>query len=414
MPASLEQLRVLDMSRILAGPWASQLLADLGADVIKVERPGKGDDTRSWGPPYLRDPRGVDTTESAYYLCANRGKRSICVDISSAEGQELIRGLIPKVDVLIENYKVGGLKRYGLDYDSLKERNPGLIYCSITGFGQTGPYADQPGYDYLIQAMGGLMSITGERDDLPGGGPQKAGVAVADITTGLYATVAILAALIERRNSGKGDYIDLSLLDVQAAVLANQAMNYLTTGAVPRRQGNGHPNIVPYQSFATADAHIVLAVGNDAQFSRLCELLGQPQLAGDPRYASNRERVRNKAALLPILEQAFKTRSAREWLRELRSRRIPCGPINTIDKVFDDRQIRHRGMLRRMSHRLAGEFDTVASPIRFARAAHHSEQAPPLLGEHTDAVLDELLGLERERIDGLRQLGVIQSWGEEE
>ncbi len=408
MPGSLDQLRVLDMSRILAGPWASQTLADMGADVIKVERPGQGDDTRSWGPPWLRDQQGNDTPESAYFLCANRGKRSICVDISQPDGQELIRQFIPRVDVLIENYKVGGLKKYGLDYESLRELNPGLIYCSITGFGQTGPYADQPGYDFLIQAMGGLMSITGERDGRPGGGPQKAGVALADITTGLYATIAILTALVNRQHTGEGEHIDLALLDVQAAVLANQAMNYLTTGEIPRRQGNGHPNIVPYQGFATADGHIILAVGNDRQFARLCRLIGQSGLATDSRYSSNRERVQNKDTLLPVLERALARKPSAKWLALFRKEHIPCGPINTIDKVFADPQVRHRGMLKRLVHPLAGSISLVANPIRSSRSEHTNDRPPPLLGEHTDEILATVLGLDEARIRDLRDKDVVQ------
>ena len=408
MPDSLGQIRVLDMSRILAGPWASQTLADMGADVIKVERPGKGDDTRSWGPPYVRDRDGNNTSESAYFLCANRGKRSICVDISRQEGQELIRQFIPQTDVIIENYKVGGLKKYGLDYDALRELNPGLIYCSITGFGQTGPYADQPGYDFLIQAMGGLMSITGEKDGLPGGGPQKAGVALADITTGLYASIAILAALVNRQQTGQGDHIDLSLLDVQAAVLANQAMNYLTTGVVPQRQGNGHPNIVPYQGFATADGHIILAIGNDEQFARLCKVIGQPELATDPRYSSNRERVSHRDTLVPILEQALYRKTAAEWLARFRTEQIPSGPINSIDKVFADPQIRHRGMQKQLAHPLAGSVEVVASPIRFSHSRSTSHRAPPLLGEHTDEVMTRVLGMDEGRIRDLHRRGVIQ------
>lgn len=408
MNTALSHLRILDMSRILAGPWASQILADMGAEVIKIERPGKGDDTRSWGPPYAKDLEGQDTSESAYYLSANRGKKSVTVDITQEAGQKIIRQLARESDVVLENFKVGSLKKYGLDYESLIKVNPQLIYCSITGFGQTGPYANRPGYDFVIQGMGGLMSITGQPDDVPGGGPQKVGVALADITTGLYAAIAILAALVNRDKTGEGQYIDLALLDVQAAVLANQAMNYLTTGQAPGRLGNEHPNIVPYQSFATANGHIILAIGNDVQFMRLCNLVNHPELADDSRYATNGDRVRNRAKLIPIIEKIMKQRSSEEWLQKLDEDDIPCGPINTIDKVFANEQIQHRGMQFKMSHPVAKKISMVANPIQFSKTPNKYDKPPPLLGEHTDEVLAELLELNEIEIEALKNRGVVQ------
>ncbi len=396
------------MSRILAGPWASQILADMGAEVIKIEKPGKGDDTRSWGPPYAKVLEGQDTSESAYYLSANRGKKSVTVDITQAAGQEIIRQLALESDVILENFKVGGLKKYGLDYESLIKVNPRLIYCSITGFGQTGPYANRPGYDFVIQGMGGLMSVTGQPDDVPGGGPQKVGVALADIMTGLYAAIAILAALVNRDKTGEGQYIDLALLDVQAAVLANQAMNYLTTGQAPSRLGNKHPNIVPYQSFATANGHIILAVGNDDQFRRFCELVNNPDLADARRFTTNKQRVQNRASLIPIIEKIMKQRSSEEWLQKLDKENIPCGPINTIDKVFANEQIQHRGMQFEISHPLAKNISMVANPIQFSKTPNKYDMPPPLLGEHTDEVLTDLLGLDAAELDVLKNVGVIQ------
>jgi crotonobetainyl-CoA:carnitine CoA-transferase CaiB-like acyl-CoA transferase len=380
----------------------------MGAEVIKIERPGKGDDTRSWGPPYAKDLEGQDTSESAYYLSANRGKKSITVDITQAAGQKIIRQLARESDVVLENFKVGGLKKYGLDYESLTKVNPRLIYCSITGFGQTGPYANRPGYDFVIQGMGGLMSITGQPDDVPGGGPQKVGVALADITTGLYAAIAILAALVNRDKTGEGQYIDLALLDVQAAVLANQAMNYLTTGQAPSRLGNKHPNIVPYQSFATANGHIILAVGNDDQFRRFCELVNNPDLADDPRFTTNKQRVQNRASLIPIIEKIMKQRSSEEWLQKLDDENIPCGPINTIDKVFANEQIQHRGMQFEISHPLAKNISMVANPIQFSKTPNKYDKPPPLLGEHTDEILTEVLELDVAELDALKNRGVIQ------
>jgi crotonobetainyl-CoA:carnitine CoA-transferase CaiB-like acyl-CoA transferase len=397
----------LDLSRVLAGPWAGQTLADLGAEVIKVERPGRGDDTRHWGPPYLRNEAGEDTSESAYFCSANRGKKSVAIDMAQSEGQALVRELAGRCDVLLENFKAGGLARYGLDYDSLKELNPRLIYCSITGFGHTGPYRQRPGYDFMIQAMGGLMSITGAPEGQPGGGPQKVGVALADIITGLYATIAVLAALSAREHTGRGQHIDMALLDCQVAVLANQAMNYLASGAAPVRLGNAHPNIVPYQAFAGADGHFILAVGNDDQFRRLCELLGQPELGADPRFVSNAARVHNRDALVPALEACFQARNCVDWLADLEQRGIPCGPINSIDQVFQDPQVLERGMRLELPHSVAGSVSLVGSPIKLSETPVAPELPPPLLGEHTGQVLAGLLGLSEQEIARYREAGVI-------
>ena len=354
MAGPLTGYRVLDMSRVLAGPWAGQLLADLGADVIKVERPKVGDDTRHWGPPYLKDTAGNDTEDAAYFFSANRGKRSLTVDITQPEGQDIIRKLAAKVDVLIENYKVGGLAKYGLDYSSLEKVNPKLVYCSITGFGQTGPYAQRPGYDFLIQGMAGLMSVTGEPDSQNGGSPTKVGVAVTDIFTGLYAANAIQGALLERHHSGMGQYIDLALLDVQAAVMANQASNYLIGGQVPGRLGNAHPNIVPYQAFATADSHIIITVGNDQQFMRFCQVIEQPQWVDDQRYATNTARVNNRVTLCGQITKYLRQQTSQYWLSKFEDHAVPCGPINTIDQVFDDPQIQSRNMVLTMQDHARG------------------------------------------------------------
>lgn len=407
MTGALSHLRVLDLSRVLAGPWASQILADLGAEVIKVEQPGQGDDTRAWGPPYLKDPDGRDTTESAYFLSTNRGKKSVTIDITRAAGQALIRQLAAQADILLENFKVGGLAKYGLDYESLKAINPRLIYCSITGFGQTGPYKDRPGYDFMIQGMGGLMSVTGEQDDLPGGGPQKVGVALADVLTGLYATVAVLAALAHRDQSGVGQSIDLALFDVQLACLANQASNYLISGVPPRRLGNAHPNIVPYQVFATADGYIILAVGNDRQFARFCELAGRPELATDERFATNAVRVHNRETLAPIVQDLMIQRGSQAWLDALEQAGIPCGPINALDQVFADPQIQHRGMRVELPHPLAGVVPLTASPLRLSATPVRYQGPPPTLGQHTDEVLGERLGLNAADIDALRTEGIV-------
>ena len=403
----LQGYRVLDMSRILAGPWASQTLADLGAQVIKIERPNKGDDTRHWGPPYLPDKSGNDTADAAYFMAANRGKHSVTVDLTTPAGQAVIRDLAKVSDVVIENYKVDGLKKYGLDYASLKPINPKLVYCSITGFGQTGPYKHRAGYDFMIQGMGGLMSITGEQDALPGGGPQKAGVAVADIFTGLYAANAIQAALLERVRSGEGQHIDLALFDVQAAVLANQATNYLIGGMVPQRLGNAHPNIVPYQAFSTADGFIILAVGNDSQFKAFCAAAGVPELAEDKRFASNALRVNNRDVLCDRITQLMNTQSSACWLEELEQASVPCGPINSIAQVFNDPQLLHRGMRLTVQHPTAGEVDLAGSPMRFSRSPAQATKAPPLLGEDTDFILTEVLGYDASKLQALRQQGCI-------
>ncbi len=403
MNGPLDGVRVLELSRILAGPWAGQLLADFGAEVIKVERPGTGDDTRGWGPPWLRDDAGRETVESAYFLAANRGKRSVAIDLADPRGQQLVRELACKSDVLIENFRVGGLVRYGLDWASLAERHPGLIYCSITGFGQDGPRAQQAGYDAAIQAMGGLMSITGE----PDGGPQKTGVAVADLMAGMYAANAIQAALIHRDKSGKGQYIDLSLLDTQVAMLANQAANYLVGGQVPGRQGTAHPNIVPYQAFACVDGHLMLAVGNDAQFARFARLAGHPEWAVDERFRRNRDRVAHRQAMIGAIEPVMAGRTVSDWLVVLAAEGIPASPINALDAVFDDPQVRHRQMVRAMDHPLRAGLPGVANPLRFSATPVEYRRAPPLLGADTRAVLNESLGLDDEHIAALEHAGVV-------
>lgn len=389
--SALSGLRVLDLSRVLAGPWAGQMLADLGADVVKVERPGAGDDTRAWGPPYLRDADGRDTSEAAYFLSANRNKRSITIDFTQPEGQQRVRELVQRADVLIENFKVGGLAAYGLDYQSLQALNPRLIYCSVTGFGQQGPYAKRAGYDFMIQAMGGLMSITGKADGEDGAGPVKVGVALTDILTGLYASNAILAALAERERSGQGQYIDLALLDVQIACLGNQALNYLTTGVPPRRLGNAHPNIVPYQDFPTADGDFILTVGNDGQFRKFCEVAGHPEWATDPRFVSNAARVASRAELIPLIRQVTVFRTTAEWIAALEQAGVPCGPINDLAQVFADPQVQARGTRIRMAHPLAGEVDLVANPIRLSRTPVDYRRPPPLLGEHNSEVFADWL-----------------------
>jgi crotonobetainyl-CoA:carnitine CoA-transferase CaiB-like acyl-CoA transferase len=403
----LSGVRVLDMSRVLAGPWTGQLLADLGAEVIKVERPGVGDDTRGWGPPFLRDRAGRETRESAYYLSANRGKRSITLDISRPAGQAIARELAERSDVLLENYKVGDLARYGLGYEALRACNPRLIYCSITGFGQSGPYRGRAGYDFMIQGMGGFMSITGERDEEPGGGPQKAGVAIADLMTGMYAAVGILAALNERHASGLGQYIDMALLDTQVAWLANQNMNYLIGGEPPRRMGNAHPNVVPYQTFPTRDGDLILAIGNDAQFARFCEAAGVPELAGDARFGNNSARIANREACVSAIAAAIRTRTTADWIAILEPLGVPCGPINRLDQVYAHPQVTHRGLRIEVPHPLSGTVPMVANPIRYSRTPLQYDRAPPLLGEHTEEVLRELLGKSEEEIAALREAGAI-------
>jgi crotonobetainyl-CoA:carnitine CoA-transferase CaiB-like acyl-CoA transferase len=406
----LAGVRVLDLSRVLAGPWCTQNLADLGADVIKVERPMRdgagGDDTRGWGPPFLKGRDGQDTAEAAYFLGTNRNKRSITVDIAHPEGQALIRRLVAQCDVFIENFKVGDMARYGLDAATLRATQPGLVYCSITGFGQTGPYRERAGYDYAIQGIGGLMSVTGERDDLPGGGPQKVGVAVADLFTGMYATVAILAALRHRDATGEGQHVDMALLDTQVAMLANLGANYLATGTPPRRAGNAHQNIVPYQVFETSDGHLILAVGNDGQFAKFCEIGGVPQFAADPRFARNADRVRNRTVLVPLLAEILRTRTKADWLAALEAAKVPCGAINNLEEVFADPHVLARNMTVSMPHPESDALRLVASPMKFSGTPVQYRRPPPLLGEHTGEVLEEL-GWSPEDIGALRDKGVL-------
>ncbi|MCM2309269.1 MAG: CoA transferase [Sulfuritalea sp.] len=387
---ALSHIKVLDLSRVLAGPWASQLLGDLGAEVIKVEKPGCGDDTRGWGPPWLADGADRPTTDAAYFLCTNRNKRSLTVDITQPAGQQIVRELAAQSDVLLENFKVGGLKAYGLDYASLAALNPQLVYCSITGFGQDGPYAARAGYDFLIQGMGGLMSVTGRAEGEEGAGPQKVGVALTDILTGLYAGNAILAALLHREKSGRGQHIDLALLDVQVACLANQAMNYLVSGMAPRRMGNSHPNIVPYQDFPTADGDMILAIGNDGQFARFCDIAGHAEWSADPRFASNAARVRHRAELIPLLRQATVMKTTAAWIALLENAAVPCGPINDLAGVFADPQVRHRGLQVAMAHPAGGTAPQVGNPIHFSATPIDYRRAPPLLGQDTEAILREL------------------------
>jgi|EndMetStandDraft_5_1072996.scaffolds.fasta_scaffold06705_3 crotonobetainyl-CoA:carnitine CoA-transferase CaiB-like acyl-CoA transferase len=402
----LSHIRVLDLSRIMAGPWATQILADLGAEVVKVERPGAGDDTRSWGPPFLRDAEGNPTKDAGYFLAVNRGKRSVTVDIAQPKGQAIVRTLAARSDVVIENFKVGALARYGLDAASLRALNPGLIYCSVTGFGQDGPRRDQAAYDFAIQAMGGLMSITGERDDHPGGGPQKVGIPIIDLMTGMYAAVAILAALLRRAETGEGETIDLAMLDVSAAILANQAMNHLLTGRIPKRGGNQHPNIQPQDVFACADGYFVLAVGNDGQFAKLCDVLGHPEWAADTRFAANRARVTNSAELTALLADAFARWQQNEIVTSLDFAGVPAAPINTVAQVFTEAQIRHRQMLRNLPHPAAGSVPQVVSPIRLQDAPLVFDRAPPMLGQHTGDVLREA-GLDETAIAALAAEGII-------
>ncbi|WP_271410020.1 CaiB/BaiF CoA transferase family protein [Pseudomonas sp. Q1-7] len=407
MAGALSHIRVLDLSRVLAGPWSGQILADLGAEVIKVERPGSGDDTRAWGPPFLKGADGRDTGEAAYFLSANRNKQSVTVDFTRPEGQKLVRELAAKSDILIENFKVGGLAAYGLDYESLKAINPRLIYCSITGFGQFGPYAKRAGYDFMIQGLGGLMSITGRSDQEEGAGPVKVGVALTDILTGLYSSVAMLAALASRDITGKGQHIDMALLDVQVACLANQAMNYLTTGNPPRRLGNAHPNIVPYQDFPTADGDFILTVGNDSQFRKFCEVAGHREWADDPRFSTNKARVAHRAELIPMIRQATVFKTTAEWVSALEQVGVPCGPINDLAAVFADPQVQARGLRVELEHPLAGLVPQVASPLRLSETPVEYRMPPPLLGEHTQEVLQRVLGLAEEQVDALRKAEVI-------
>ncbi len=407
MPGPLSHIRVLDLSRVLAGPWAGQNLADLGAEVIKVERPKFGDDSRTYGPPWVKDRNGRDTRDSAYFTSANRGKKSITLNISKPEGQKLVRELARISDVLIENYKFGDLARYGLGYNGLKSINPRLIYCSVTGFGQTGPYREHPGYDFMIQGMGGMMSVTGEPDGAPGGGPQRAGVPVADIITGMYASIAICAAIAHRAETGVGQQLDLALLDSQIALLAYQNTNYFATGKAPKRIGNLHPNIVPYQPFKTADGNVILACGNDNLFRKFCEAAGCPELAGDPRFTGNGKRVENRAELTRLLQAVFAKRSTREWVALLEAAGVPNGPINDVAQVFEEPQVKARGIKVELDHSLAGKLPTVASPMRFSATPIEYKLAPPVLGEHTEEILRGLLHLDDAEIAKLRAEGFI-------
>jgi formyl-CoA transferase len=406
-PTALQHIRILDLTRVLAGPWCTQNLADLGADVIKVERPGVGDDTRSWGPPFAKDADGNNSSEAAYYLTANRGKRSITLDIATPEGQQVIRELVTQSDVVIENYKVDQLKKYGLDYDTLSALKPDLVYCSITGFGQTGPYASRAGYDFIIQGMGGLMSITGERDGQPGGGPQKAGVAIADLMTGMYATIAVLAALTHRDRTGVGQHIDMALFDVQTAMLANVGSNYLCSGVTPKRWGNAHANIVPYQTFATSDGHIIVTAGNDGQYRKFVEVGECPELATDPRFLTNPQRVEMRDTLVPLLAEMVSKKTKAQWLALLEEAGVPCGPINQLDEVFRDPQIVARKCAIELEHPTAGTVKLVASPMRLSATPVCYDAAPPLLGQHTDQVLQELLDYSDDQIAAMRHKQII-------
>ncbi|MGV0981484.1 MAG: CaiB/BaiF CoA transferase family protein [Polynucleobacter sp.] len=404
---ALSHIRVLDLSRVLAGPWCAQNLADLGADVIKVERPGVGDDTRHWGPPFVKDVSGNDTLETAYFICINRNKRSITVDISKPEGQEIIRQLAKESDVVIENYKVGDLAKYGLDYESLKKVKSDLIYCSITGFGQNGPYAHRPGYDFIIQGMGGFMSVTGEADDFPGASPQKAGVAIADIFTGMYATTAILAAVVHRDQTGHGQYIDMALLDTQIAVMANVSSAYLCSDKVPRRWGNASPIIVPYQTFPTSDGWIIVAVGNDGQFKHFVTAGGEAHLAENPLYINNPLRVENRKSLISLLEVMTRRKTKAEWISLLEAANVPCGPINNFEEVFDNEQVKARGVQINVSHPTAGNMKLVASPMRLSETPVEVRMAPPTLGQHTNEILKERLSLDPQAIAILQEKGII-------
>lgn len=407
MSGALSHIRVLDLSRVLAGPWCGQILGDLGAEVIKVERPGNGDDTRHWGPPYIKDAEGNDSREAAYFQSANRNKQSLTLDFTQPEGQRLVRELVAQCDVLLENFKVGGLAAYGLDYESLAAINPRLIYCSITGFGQTGPYAKRAGYDFMIQGLGGLMSLTGRPEGEEGAGPVKVGVALTDILTGLYATVGVLAALNQREQSGVGQHIDVALLDVQVACLANQAMNYLATGVSPKRLGNAHPNIVPYQDFPSVDGNFILAVGNDGQFRKFCEVAGIANLADDPRFVTNKARVAHRAELIPLLRQATVFKTTAQWIELLEKAGVPCGPINDLQQVFADPQVKARGLRLDLPNGLGSLTPQVASPLRLSATPVAYRSAPPLLGQHTDSLLQRLLGMSEAQIAELREAGVL-------
>ncbi len=407
MPGPLSHIRVLDLTRVLAGPWCAQNLADLGAEVIKVERPKKGDDSRAFGPPWAKDENGKETTEAGYYLCANRGKKSITIDIASEGGRALIRELAKDADVLLENFKTGDLASKGLGYDDIKKVNPKIIYCSITGFGQTGPYAAKPGYDFMIQGMGGFMSLTGERDYKPGGGPQRAGVPVVDIMTGMYSTIAVCAAIANRERSGNGQHIDMALLDTQVGFLANQGANFLVTGEAPARLGNTHPNIVPYQSLPTKDGAIIIACGNDNLFNKFCDLLGQPALKTDPRFATNAARVTNRDALDPILDELMRKKTTVEWVAALEGAGVPCGPINDLKQVFENEQVVARGLRVEIPHPTAGKVSLIRSPMRFSETPVEYKTPPPLLGQHTDEVLKDVLGKSADEITALKKAGTV-------
>jgi formyl-CoA transferase len=407
MTRPLSDVRVLDLTRILAGPWATQNLADLGAEVIKVERPGRGDDTRTWGPPWLKDAEGRDTHEAAYFLSVNRGKKSITLDIARPEGQVLLRELAARSDVLIENYKVGDLARYGLAYDDLRAVNPRLVYCSVTGFGQDGPYAPRPGYDFIFQGMGGLMSITGERDDLPGGGPQKVGIAVTDVVTGMYAALAVVSALRHRDATGAGQYVDMALFDTIVAFNANQILNFWCSGEIPKRYGNAHANIVPYEVFPSADGHIILAVGNDSQFANFCRVAGREELSADARFRRNPDRLRHRSVLVPIVQEIVRQHPSRWWIERLEEAGVPCGPINNMAEVFADPQVRHRGMRVDIPHPAGVNVPGVANPMKFSATPVTYDRPPPMLGEHTDQVLRDILGYDAERIAALRAAAVV-------
>ncbi|ENX57366.1 MULTISPECIES: CaiB/BaiF CoA transferase family protein [Acinetobacter] len=402
---ALNGIRVLDLSRVLAGPWCGQILADLGAEVIKVERPKVGDDTRSWGPPWMKDNSGQDTREAAYYQSTNRNKLSVAIDIATQEGQELIKALIQDSDVVIENYKAGSLKKYGLDYETLSAINPGLVYCSITGFGQSGPRAEEPGYDFIIQGMGGLMSITGEKDELPGGGPQKVGVAFSDLATGLYSTIAIQAALLNRHLTGLGQYIDMALLDVQIATMANQGMNYLSSGKVPERYGNAHANIVPYQVFKASDREFIIACGNDTQFIQLCRSIGLSDLANDPRFIHNADRIQHRDEIIDILSTHFLGKTADEWVAAIYAAKVPVGVINNLQQAFQEPQVIARNMLVDMRHPQREKLTVIGSPIKLSRTPVEYKTAPPVLGEHTDTILSRIIS--QERLNELKLKGVI-------
>jgi crotonobetainyl-CoA:carnitine CoA-transferase CaiB-like acyl-CoA transferase len=406
-PPPLAGLRVFDLTRILAGPTCTQILGDLGADVIKIERAGAGDDTRKFGPPWLKDADGKDSAESAYFLSANRNKRSLTLDLATPEGQALALRLLAYCDILVENFKVGDLGKYGLAYEQIKARFPRLIYCSITGFGQTGPYAPRAGYDYLAQGLGGFMSLTGQPEGTPGAEPLKAGVAVADITTGLYSTIAILAALRHRDATGRGQMIDMALLDTQVSWLVNEGLNYLVSGQVPRRLGNAHPNIVPYQVFSAADGYLILAVGNDTQFRRFCEFAGCAALADDPRFATNPARVRNRGELIPVLRGIISAQPRDHWLQGLEKAGVPSGPVNTLDQVFADPQVIARGLRLDLPHQVGVPAPSIASPIRMSETPPSYRRAPPALGQHTAEILGELLGLSAADIDALRAKGIV-------